>query len=272
MRFTADGAYLAETDMPSSLARTLQLTIHGQPTGLKTPLLVPSFSSKATWNISDIFTTLVDSITESFLISAYDVRHNSLKIPAGAVAEVMLLDSGGYEAQQDHDLSDPSYPSREPRPWTLADYHAVLSEVNTVMPTIATAFDHPDTRMLFSEQIDSALATFKAFPNFGREILFKPQAQDETGLDVRRLAAEVQRFVEFDAIGMTESELGQSVVERMANIARLRNAMETENIVKPLHIFGSLDPIRTTLYFLAGADIFDGLARIHRRDAVLALT
>ena len=62
------------------------------------------------------FDALVERITDSFLVSAYDIRYNSLRVPNLAVSEVMFLDSGGYEAQQDHDLSDPIYPSREARP------------------------------------------------------------------------------------------------------------------------------------------------------------
>ena len=245
--------------MPSSLARTLQLSIRDRATGLKTPLLVPSFSSKAAQDISSHFDALVDRITESFLVSAYDVHYNSLKVPSAAVAEVMFLDSGGYEAQQDHDVSDPLYPSLAPQPWTVDDHHRVLSELNTLMKTIAISFDHPDTRMTFGDQIECAISMFEKYPNLGREILFKPERLDESHLDVPRLAAEARHFAEFDVIGVTETELGRSIVDRMVNIAHLRDAMRSAGIVKPLHIFGSLDPICSTLYFLAGADIFDGL-------------
>ena len=74
------------------------------------------------------------------------------------------------------------------------------------------------------------------------------------------MIAEVRRFSEFDVIGVTETELGESVLERMANIALVRQAMDAARVTKPLHIFGSLDPVCTPLYFLAGADIFDGLS------------
>ncbi len=35
--------------------------------------------------------------------------------------------------------------------------------------------------------------------------------------------------------------------------------MEKQGIQKPIHIFGSLDPVVSPMYFMAGADIFDGL-------------
>ena len=73
---------------------------------------------------------------------------------------------------------------------------------------------------------------------------------------------DVHRLSEFDIVGITETELGDSILDRMANIALLRKAMDAAGIIKPLHVFGSLDPICTPLYFLAGADIFDGLSWI----------
>ena len=57
----------------------------------------------------------------------------------------------------------------------------------------------------------------------------------------------------------TEKELGRSILERMENIARIRIAMREKDVSRPIHIFGSLDMLSTPLYFIAGADIFDGL-------------
>jgi hypothetical protein len=45
----------------------------------------------------------------------------------------------------------------------------------------------------------------------------------------------------------------------MQNIAKLRNALTKAGIDIPIHVFGSLDSVTTPLYFLAGADVFDGL-------------
>lgn len=63
----------------------------------------------------------------------------------------------------------------------------------------------------------------------------------------------------FTAIGMTEKECGSSFLQRLENIARLRTALDEAEIKAPIHIFGSLDAFTTPLYFLAGAEIFDGL-------------
>ena len=130
------------------------------------------------------------------------------------------------------------------------------------MPTFVTAFDHPNERRTIPQQIDAAVEAFKDFPSLGREILFKPETKGQGFVPVPKVIAEASRFTEFDIIGITETELGDSFLERMANIARIRVALDQANLSKPLHIFGSLDPVSTPLYFLAGADVFDGLSWI----------
>ena len=46
---------------------------------------------------------------------------------------------------------------------------------------------------------------------------------------------------------------------RMRNIAKLRQALDANDVKAPIHVFGSLDAMTTVLYFVAGAEIFDGL-------------
>lgn len=251
--------------MPSMLARSINLTIRGEPQKVKTPLLIPSFSSKASVDITTIFEALRTSITETLLVSAYDIFYGKIELPVIAPAEVLFLDSGGYEVSKDYDImdpqyADPGYPPPNQRGWDLEKHQQILEGIDPIIPTIATAFDHPDQRRSIPHQIDAALETFKHYSQLGREILIKPEAPDEEFVGISRLVAEVSRFREFDVIGITESELGKSVLDRMANIARIRSAMALEGVTKPLHIFGSLDPVCTPLYFLAGADIFDGLS------------
>ena len=45
----------------------------------------------------------------------------------------------------------------------------------------------------------------------------------------------------------------------MKNIAQIRRALDGVGLDTPLHVFGSLDTVTTPMYFMAGADIFDGL-------------
>ena len=246
--------------MRSKLARSLPLEMRGDVLPTRTPLLVPSFSSKAVPDVRTLFTALQPSITESFLISAYDVYYHNMEIPSGAPAEVLFFDSGGYEVSRDHDQVDPVYRIPEPKCWTHDRFEKVIGQLTTVMPCFVTAFDHPEIRQPLSSQLDSALEFFRDFPQFGREILIKPEKAGERLLNLPATLAQVHRFNEFDVIGVTEVELGDSVMDRMENIARLRLAMDLREVNRPLHVFGSLDPVSTPLYFLSGADIFDGLS------------
>jgi hypothetical protein len=46
----------------------------------------------------------------------------------------------------------------------------------------------------------------------------------------------------------------------MKAIAKIRREMNRNDINIPIHVFGSLDPVTTPLYYMSGADIFDGLS------------
>ena len=63
----------------------------------------------------------------------------------------------------------------------------------------------------------------------------------------------------FEILGVAEKELGTSVIDRVRLIARLRAAMDEAGIVRPIHVFGTDDPLSLVLYAAAGADLFDGL-------------
>ena len=49
------------------------------------------------------------------------------------------------------------------------------------------------------------------------------------------------------------------MLDRMALITTLRFAMDDAGVKNPIHIFGALDPLSVCLYYIAGAEIFDGL-------------
>lgn len=94
--------------------------------------------------------------------------------------------------------------------------------------------------------------------------LLKPETETQFLLDesLKAVIADPAQLAGFDMIGITEKELGRSMLDRMVQIARLRSAMDAARINIPIHVFGSLDPISVCLYFVAGAEIFDGLTWI----------
>jgi hypothetical protein len=192
------------------------------------------------------------------LISAFDIAKEYLKGPfdfAGAI----FLDSGGYEIGPGSDLSDvSSVPSGKPEEWSPEQHAAVLSSWPTNVPTVVISYDHPLVQLPVSEQISRARRS--AIPaNAAREILLKPETRNQKFIQMDSIAAQVQHLHHFQAVGITEKEIGNSVLDRMRNIAHLRRELKRVHLDLPIHVFGSLDTITTLFYFIAGADIFDGL-------------
>jgi len=63
----------------------------------------------------------------------------------------------------------------------------------------------------------------------------------------------------FEILGIAEREMGATIVDRVRLLRDLRRAMDGEGVVRPIHIFGTDDPLSILLYAAAGADLFDGL-------------
>jgi hypothetical protein len=223
----------------------------------QTPAIVPSFSSKGFPFVEKIVESLSEMITDSALVSAYDFSYGFLKAPP-SYPEYLILDSGGYECSKDMELSDTrsnNYPETE---WSLDKLVAVLDSWNARQPTFAVSFDHPKHRIPVVDQIARARELFGG-RSLGRELLIKPSASTHLRVDMDDVLSHVEDLGQFDVIGFTEAELGYSIFDRMRKIARVRMALDGAGVKAPIHIFGSLDTISTPLYFLAGADVFDGL-------------
>ena len=238
------------------LAKRRQLQICGMEIE-RTPLLVPSFSSKGFPDVAKILKTAEEIIEGAMLVSAYDIYYGEISPPFD-FAPLVFLDSGGYEASKDSELSDLRERDHDPREWKQEFHREVVGSWSTQSPTVFISYDHPKERLLAREQIERALAL--PLPKNGlREILLKPEKEGQTLLRVASVLENVRLLAGFDIIGVTEKEIGNSILSRMANIARLRSALDRVGLDTPIHVFGSLDTVTSLCYFVAGADIFDGL-------------
>ena len=224
----------------------------------KTPLLVPSFSSKGFWDIRQVYNEVQPLIDRPILVSAYDIFYEKIDRPDDP-AGLIILDSGGYEASKDADLSDYGDYSPNPQEWNEELFAKVISSWDIPEPTVFVSYDHPDRRITFGEQITDALGALPGDQNSAREILLKPESEGQRFLDIGALLKHVESLAGFDLLGVTEKELGGNTAERMRNIAALRRGLDSIGCEIPIHIFGSLDTFNTVLYFLSGADVFDGL-------------
>lgn len=137
----------------------------------------------------------------------------------------------------------------------------VVSQWPEEQPTIFVSYDHPSERKPISDQIAAAKQLLKKQPNQLHCFLLKPENNTRQTLeDALKSASSIAEDLRpFDVIGVTEKELGGSHLQRMVRIAKLRRSLDEANVKAPIHVFGALDPISACLYFLSGAEIFDGL-------------
>lgn len=240
---------------------------------LETPLLVPSFSSKGFPDVKQLIDIMSEYITESALVSAYDAHYGLIRKKYN-FCRVLFVDSGGYEASIDFDLSDAKRTSLKPRSWRQSFYHQTLRGLSFPRETVYVLvnYDNPKSRLKFADQVKRAKKDFRILApgSFIQEILIKSEppakSRKKSGkstqseyLNIDEIVKNIEYLQEFQIIGVTEKELGRSMLERMTNVAKLREALIDANLTQPLHVFGALDPISVPLYFFAGADIFDGL-------------
>ena len=254
------------------LAKTSTITHELTGSKLQTPLLIPSFSSKGlmTSNGNCELKTIFDAtsvlIDHTYLISAFDI-HNKFLPPMHSLPcpEFIFIDSGGYEVLESRDSSSAIYrPSDGAEKWDEEMLKTVYDDIPEEKPVVLVSYDHHNCRYSFEEQINNAKTFFKDYPTQLKLILLKPETEKQKNLSyaVKMVANCANLLTDFDIIGITDKELGDSILDKMITIARLRKILDENNITAPIHIFGALDPLTVCLYFMAGAEIFDGLTWI----------
>jgi hypothetical protein len=224
----------------------------------RTPLLVPSFSSKGFPDMKGIISMMTEFITEAVLVSAYDIHYKLLSAKRLTFPSVIFLDSGGYEARVEHDLSETYGKDYKPKKWRLRDYRAVLANWRSSVPTVIVSYDSPRRHSSLERQVVGALKLKREFPAFLHEFLIKPEHKKEL-IEPSKIEIIADSLREFSLIGLTEHELDHRMIGRMEKLARIRVMLDAKGIKIPIHVFGSLDSFSTVLYFLSGAEVFDGL-------------
>jgi len=146
----------------------------------------------------------------------------------------------------------------------LAKFRSVLDDWPEEIPLVIVSYDHHDERKPVADQVSSARKLFRQHSQHIHLLLLKPQKSTQTLIDetLKSAIADAAQLGSFDLIGVTEKELGRSMLERMFRIACLRRAMDEADVTIPIHVFGSLDPVSVCLYYVSGAEVFDGLTWI----------
>jgi hypothetical protein len=251
------------------LCRSTRIVHKPSGVAVETPLLIPSFSSKGfvtgagTDELLTIVQTASEVITGAYLISAYDIAKGHLPPPAALPMkpDLIFLDSGGYEISDEFDFSEIMRSDIKADDWSVKELIRVLDMWPPEMPAVLVSYDHPKERRPLAEQLAAARELFKKHHDQLNCFLLKQVTTTQTSLAevLAEATAKPDDFRSFDTIGLTEKGLGQSPIQRMVRIARFRRALDEAGLKVPIHIFGSLDPVSVSLYFLAGAELFDGL-------------
>ena len=253
------------------LCRTSTIRHRDSGVSMTTPLLIPSFSSKGfakskkdgKSEIGRILATASEFVTEVFLISAYDIYYKHLPhlSDLSCRPDLIFVDSGGYEISTDRDYSSVIDPLPHPEPWATDRLESVFENWPNQVPAVFVNFDHPDERKPFADQVVDARRLFRRCRQHLTLLLLKPETRAKTTLKetIKSAVANVAELGSFNIVGVTEKELGRTMLDRMSQITSLRLAMDEADVKIPLHIFGSLDPLSVCLYYIAGAEIFDGL-------------
>jgi len=221
-------------------------------TTVVTPLLVPSFSSVASDEIiiQDVFSKLSDHMFEASLVSAYDLKYELIDKEEIWTSDVVFVDSGNHEVEYLRRME-----SRKLRDWSASIYSNLIDSLRPLTRVVLVNFDQ---KKHVRDQVDDAQELFAKHQEHANCFLVKPSSRVVHFVDVGALTKSVALLEPFDILGLTEKELGASLLNRCQNLLRIRAALNSINLPMPIHIFGCMDPLSILSYFLCGADIFDG--------------
>lgn len=223
-----------------------------------TPILVPSFSSKGFEEVEQIYNRYRGDLTDAILISAYDLYYENIHLQDIYETELLIVDSGGYERDKEHDLSTVYNEKYTAKPWTRDLYIEQLNQIENLTPTIIVNYDIKNSLSL-EQQVKQAQEDFENHKSFASDFLFKP-SRDNLFFNIEEYCENIEYVKDFSILGFTEKEIGQSLLERCNNIYKIRRKLEEKELEIPIHIFGCIDPSSIIAYFLCGADVFDGLS------------
>lgn len=246
---------------------------------LETPLMIPSLSSRGfDFQENGLSETALylqavqEYLTESLLVSAYDLHYQM--VPQAreflsdlhwdtiwATPTLLVVDSGGYELGNVWDGAEVRRGERPSREFRKEDYRQLVGMLPRDRDLLVVTWDHvaqEGDRLSLEQQISEAGQFCTENPDFMVDFLLKPE-QGERFINADKVKECCSDMARFDVIGITEKELGDSILDRALNLLRLRRTLDDAQVDRPIHIFGALDPLFIRLYFMCGAEIFDGL-------------
>ena len=222
---------------------------------VQTPLIVPSFSSRGFSQLSEIWGYFRHRLYGVALVSSLDIAEGLIPADVTGTTNVTVYDSGLYESSEQLTSNSEEHTPPHSTSWTRSRYHKTVMEIDNNANVILVNFDHQG---VLEEQIEFALEDFSITPSVAADFLLKPEPGSEM-VNIPKLALSTQALEQFDTIGITAREAGNSLIKRCRSIIMLRNILDDACLDMPIHIFGAITPLEILTYFFCGADMFDGL-------------
>ena len=219
---------------------------------MKYPQFYPSISSvsKNVLTVENHVELLISSHYPQFLLSCIDIH----KLDDTYIEDILkrtklqnqniLLDSGIYETVWNKELN-----------WSVQEYHNVVKNFPCYQVLSYDDYFIKDRNFTISSIIDSLVCSRNnnGFSNIS------PIVHAISPTHFCNYVTEISEKIRPEIIAIPERELGKGVLEITRNIKNIKDEMERKKINQKIHILGTGNPLSILLYFLAGADSFDGL-------------
>ena len=222
---------------------------------VQTPLIVPSFSSRGFSQVSEIWEEFRHRLYGVALVSSFDIAEELMPANVTDTTNLILYDSGLYETSEQLAIPGGEHTLPYSTNWTRSRYHKTVVEIDSTANVMLVNFDH---RRMLEEQIEFASEDFSIVPSAARDFLLKPEPATEM-VNISKLALCTRALDQFDVMGITAREAGNSLIKRCRSIIMLRNILDDACLDMPIHIFGAITPLEILTYYFCGADVFDGL-------------
>ncbi len=228
---------------------------------VSTPLIVPSFSSCGFPHVADIYDLMKDKLYGVCLVSALDIASSRIPIDVTDEVNLVLLDSGMYEARNTESRQiDDCLPDAS-GDWVRHKYLEMAGCIDPSANVILVNYDGVES---VKQQIRQASEDFSQAPHAASDFLVKPESPAQL-INVARLAQHTDKLEGFNIVGITAREAGDSLAQRCSTIVMLRDVLDDAGLNLPIHVFGAITPLEVLTYSFCGADIFDGLSWLRLR-------
>lgn len=240
--------------------------IFSHPKGgiIQTPLLLPSFSSRGVYkffnndrgksSLRSFYKLMNRNLRCEHLVSAYDIHKHYIDIDDVPLSDYVVIDSGGFEC-----LDFISRSKYWEKCFSATDYQLIMDSLPKQISANLVTFDKQYLGVPVSKQLSYAIPFADNVHEQNQLVTLLLKPSTSSIVSIGEIEKNVKELKCFDVIGVTERELGFTIEEKVTNIMKLRIILDENLINTPIHVFGCLEPMWIVLFYLAGAEIFDGL-------------